>query len=66
MAATVTMVTTSATLKSHSFAFGVPPGCPFHPRCPHATDRCKVEVPSLRTVSDPGKPAHTASCHYDL
>ncbi len=43
-----------------------PPGCPFHPRCPHATDRCKTEVPSLRTVSEPGKPLHTVSCHYDL
>ncbi|OZI41059.1 ABC transporter ATP-binding protein [Bordetella genomosp. 1] len=22
-----------------------PPGCTFHPRCPHANDRCKREVP---------------------
>jgi oligopeptide transport system ATP-binding protein len=22
-----------------------PPGCPFHPRCSHAIDRCKTEVP---------------------
>jgi peptide/nickel transport system ATP-binding protein len=22
-----------------------PPGCPFHPRCPHANERCRVEVP---------------------
>jgi peptide/nickel transport system ATP-binding protein len=22
-----------------------PTGCPFHPRCPHANERCKVEVP---------------------
>ncbi|HHX89132.1 MAG TPA: ATP-binding cassette domain-containing protein [Paracoccus sp.] len=22
-----------------------PPGCPFHPRCPHAFERCKIEVP---------------------
>ena len=22
-----------------------PSGCAFHPRCPHAFDRCKVEVP---------------------
>ncbi len=43
-----------------------PPGCPFHPRCPHATDRCKVEVPVLRAVAAPGQPAHTVSCHYDL
>ncbi|ANK83003.1 MAG: ABC transporter ATP-binding protein [Rhizobiales bacterium NRL2] len=23
-----------------------PPGCPFHPRCPLANDRCRVEVPN--------------------
>lgn len=22
-----------------------PPGCTFHPRCPHANDRCRVEAP---------------------
>jgi peptide/nickel transport system ATP-binding protein len=22
-----------------------PPGCPFHPRCPHANDRCRFEKP---------------------
>ena len=25
-----------------------PSGCPFHPRCPHATDKCRTEVPALR------------------
>ncbi len=25
-----------------------PAGCPFHTRCPHAIDRCKVDVPQLR------------------
>jgi peptide/nickel transport system ATP-binding protein len=25
----------------------VPPGCPFHPRCPYVFDRCKTEVPPL-------------------
>jgi peptide/nickel transport system ATP-binding protein len=24
-----------------------PPGCPFHPRCPLANDRCRAEVPLL-------------------
>jgi peptide/nickel transport system ATP-binding protein len=24
-----------------------PPGCAFHPRCPHAGDRCRREVPAL-------------------
>ena len=43
-----------------------PPGCPFHPRCPHATDRCKTEVPALRETASAGRPSHTVSCHYDL
>ncbi len=24
-----------------------PPGCPFHPRCPEAFERCRIEVPEL-------------------
>ena len=24
-----------------------PPGCPFHPRCPLANERCRVEIPTL-------------------
>jgi peptide/nickel transport system ATP-binding protein len=24
-----------------------PPGCTFHPRCPHANDRCRTEVPAV-------------------
>ncbi len=26
----------------------LPPGCPFHPRCPHAEDRCRTDEPALR------------------
>ena len=37
-----------------------PSGCHFHPRCPHATERCKAEVPALRAVA----PNRTAACHY--
>jgi oligopeptide/dipeptide ABC transporter ATP-binding protein len=36
-----------------------PPGCPFHPRCPLAIDRCRVEVPLLREVGR----GRTVSCH---
>jgi len=25
-----------------------PPGCSFHPRCPHAIDRCRIEGPALQ------------------
>lgn len=36
-----------------------PPGCPFHPRCPDAFDRCKVEEPQLEMV----RPNRTVACH---
>ena len=42
-------------------AMNPPSGCPFHPRCPWAFERCPVEVPRLRPVKD--DPAHTVSCH---
>jgi peptide/nickel transport system ATP-binding protein len=37
----------------------VPPGCPFHPRCPFATEICAREMPPL-TGSGP----HLAACHH--
>ncbi len=36
-----------------------PPGCPFHPRCPRAIERCSVERPVLREVA----PDHFSACH---
>ena len=36
-----------------------PGGCPFHTRCPHATDICRSEVPAMKQVDD----GHMASCH---
>jgi oligopeptide/dipeptide ABC transporter ATP-binding protein len=30
-------------------ALHVPPGCAFHPRCPHALERCRREDPPLVT-----------------
>jgi peptide/nickel transport system ATP-binding protein len=38
-----------------------PPGCAFHPRCPHAMPRCKVEAPVLRTLQT----GHTSACHLN-
>ncbi|RMD62426.1 MAG: hypothetical protein D6826_07460, partial [Alphaproteobacteria bacterium] len=29
-----------------------PPGCTFHPRCPHANDRCRREAPESRLIGD--------------
>ena len=37
-----------------------PPGCHFHTRCPFATDRCRTEVPALRTIAA----THLSACHY--
>jgi oligopeptide/dipeptide ABC transporter ATP-binding protein len=36
-----------------------PAGCAFHPRCPLAEDRCRMEVPTLTDV----RPGHLAACH---
>jgi oligopeptide/dipeptide ABC transporter ATP-binding protein len=42
-----------------------PSGCPFHPRCVHAIERCRAEKPALR-LPDPARPTHEVACHYDL
>jgi peptide/nickel transport system ATP-binding protein len=36
-----------------------PSGCYFHPRCPHAVDRCRSEAPAFREIT----PGHFVSCH---
>ena len=36
-----------------------PKGCRFHTRCPHATEKCKTEVPAYREYA----PGHFAACH---
>jgi len=36
-----------------------PEGCYFHPRCPHAIDRCRSETPAWQEIS----PAHLVACH---
>jgi oligopeptide transport system ATP-binding protein len=38
-----------------------PSGCHFHPRCPKATERCKVEEPVLKAVGT----QHQAACHLN-
>ena len=40
-----------------------PSGCYFHPRCPIATDKCRVEAPATRNVGTDARP-HLAACHY--
>ncbi len=39
-----------------------PSGCPFHPRCPYATKRCKEELPKVVTVMGKNGP-RTVACH---
>ncbi len=38
-----------------------PSGCHFHPRCPHAMERCKVEKPELKEVA----PGQRSACHLN-
>lgn len=40
-------------------ALSIPPGCRFHPRCPHAVERCRIEVPQLTEYVT----GHSAACH---
>ncbi|MGP1613656.1 MAG: ABC transporter ATP-binding protein [Pollutimonas bauzanensis] len=51
-----------------------PSGCPFHPRCPHAMDRCVAERPLLKPVPrrqqeygllDAGNGPHQSACHLN-
>ena len=37
-----------------------PPGCRFQSRCPHARERCRIEVPEL---TDDGQ-GHAVACHF--
>jgi oligopeptide transport system ATP-binding protein len=39
----------------------LPSGCPFHPRCPHAFDRCRVDRPLLT----PRVQGDLAACHLE-
>ena len=43
-------------------AIAKPAGCPFHPRCRYAQERCRVEHPVLRAVA----PGRQAACHFPL
>jgi len=37
-----------------------PPGCHFHPRCPYARDRCRVEYPAREDAPD----GRRVRCHF--
>ena len=36
-----------------------PSGCKFHPRCPYADGRCRIEMPGLHDLGG----GHLAACH---
>jgi peptide/nickel transport system ATP-binding protein len=38
-----------------------PSGCHFHPRCPYATGRCKVDRPALHEIA----PGRLSACHLN-
>ena len=40
-------------------AYNPPAGCKFHTRCPYATEKCRTEVPELRSVGED----HMVACH---
>jgi len=40
----------------------IPPGCPFHPRCAFAEERCKTDVPVLEPVAN----GHLKSCWVEV
>jgi oligopeptide/dipeptide ABC transporter ATP-binding protein len=40
-----------------------PAGCPFHPRCPLAIDRCRVERPAFREIDGREVACHVAEEH---
>ena len=39
----------------------LPPGCPFHPRCFLARERCRQENPPLAAVEGS---EHKSACHF--
>ncbi|TFG07485.1 ABC transporter ATP-binding protein [Candidatus Thorarchaeota archaeon] len=41
-------------------AINPPTGCRFHPRCPFAEEKCRLEEPELRDIGD----GHLVACHF--
>ncbi len=40
----------------------IPPGCPFHPRCAYAEDRCRTDEPRLESAAE----GHRKSCWVEV
>ncbi|MEW6045558.1 MAG: ABC transporter ATP-binding protein [Bacillota bacterium] len=41
-----------------------PAGCPFHPRCPYATEECRAKMPPLEAAGDGA--GHIVACWHPL
>jgi peptide/nickel transport system ATP-binding protein/oligopeptide transport system ATP-binding protein len=42
--------------------YKAPPGCKFHPRCPYAKDKCKLEEPAYEEIEK----GHFIRCWYPI
>ena len=42
----------------------IPEGCRFAPRCPYATEECRLKMPDLQEVSGSGSQIHKVRCHH--
>ncbi len=62
MSSDAVLETEAAVLGELPSPIDLPSGCPFHPRCPYADERCKTEVPRPRQVGTD----HMVACHYPL
>ena len=40
----------------------IPSGCAFHPRCPYAAEKCRIETPRLELASE----SRNVACHFPL
>ena len=40
-----------------------PSGCPFHPRCPYANERCRIETPLLQAPPGAATDQVVVACH---
>jgi oligopeptide/dipeptide ABC transporter ATP-binding protein len=45
-------------------ALSFPPGCRFHPRCPHAMPVCREKAPPLVERARPGEESHQSACFF--
>ncbi len=42
----------------------LPSGCPFHTRCRHAQDKCRMEKPELKDAPGTSGETHLVACHF--